>query len=93
MSALVLTGCADDVTADCVIAGPDGTGAYQIVDDHYCDGGSHASYFWYYGGTASNGHVRGGTTVRPQNVNITSRSGKYITRGGFGFSKGGGGGG
>ncbi|MEV0823875.1 hypothetical protein [Nonomuraea rubra] len=89
---LVLSGCADDVTADCVTAASNGSGAHQIVDDRYCGGGSHSSYFWYYGGTASNGYVRGGTTVKPGNANITSRTGKVISRGGFGNSRSGGGG-
>ncbi|MEU4580003.1 hypothetical protein [Nonomuraea sp. NPDC023979] len=92
MSALVISGCADDVTADCVAAKPDGSGAYQIVDDRYCEGGSHASYVWYYGGTARHGSVRGGTTVRPGSGEITTRTGKVISRGGFGGRSSGGGG-
>ncbi|MBF8187879.1 hypothetical protein ITP53_19490 [Nonomuraea sp. K274] len=89
----------DDVTADCVIQQDDGT--YEVVDDDYCDddgrssgiyAGSRGAYLWYYGGTRVGNRVRGGTTYRPSDVNITSRSGKEIQRGGFGFGNRGGGG-
>ncbi|NUP03150.1 MAG: hypothetical protein HOV96_38945 [Nonomuraea sp.] len=88
----------DDVTADCVQQLADGT--YEVVDDDYCDddggggshyyGGSRGAYLWYYGGTRIGNRIRGGTTYRPSDVNISSRSGKSIQRGGFGKSWGGG---
>ncbi|MFC4112159.1 hypothetical protein [Nonomuraea zeae] len=73
-------------------------GSYQVVDDAYCDddngsgtsrhyyssGYSRGAYMWYYGGTRSGDRVRGGTTYRPSDVNISSRTGKDIQRGGFG---------
>ncbi|MEV4563933.1 hypothetical protein AB0K12_09195 [Nonomuraea sp. NPDC049419] len=72
-------------------------GSYQVVDDSYCDddsrssatgghhyGGSHGAYIWYYGGHRVGTRVRGGTTLKPSDVNISSRSGKSIQRGGFG---------
>jgi hypothetical protein len=86
----------DDVTADCVQQLTDGT--YEVVDDDNCDddngrttfyGGSHGAYLWYYGGTRIGNRLRGGTTVRPSNVNISSRTGKSIQRGGFGSNWGG----
>lgn len=67
-------------------------GSYEVVDDSYCDdstrsyGGSHGAYLWYYGGHRVGTHVRNGTTLRPSDVTITSRSGKEIQRGGFGRS-------
>ncbi|MCK2217698.1 hypothetical protein MF672_028470 [Actinomadura sp. ATCC 31491] len=88
----------DDVTADCVVQLDDGT--YEVVDDDYCDeddghtshyyGGSRGAYLWYYGGTRVGNKIRGGTTYRPSDVDITSRSGKSIQRGGFGKSWSGG---
>ncbi|WP_285775723.1 hypothetical protein [Microtetraspora sp. NBRC 13810] len=68
-------------------------GTYRVVDDEYCDDddgrsyyGSHGAYRWYYGGVHSGGGARvgGGTTLRPSDVNITSRTGKVVQRGGFG---------
>ncbi|MEV0145892.1 MULTISPECIES: hypothetical protein [unclassified Nonomuraea] len=75
-------------------------GSYPVVDDDYCDdddddgggggahyyssGGSRAAYHWYYGGRRVGTHVRGGTTLRPSDVTISSRTGKSIQRGGFG---------
>ncbi|MEW9553187.1 hypothetical protein [Nonomuraea sp. NPDC050783] len=91
----------DDVTADCVVQLDDGT--YQVVDDDYCDddgngsghsthyyGGSRGAYMWYYGGRRVGNKIQGGTTIRPSNTDVTSRSGKSIQRGGFGKSWGGG---
>ncbi|YCK35866.1 hypothetical protein ACNF49_17810 [Actinomadura sp. ATCC 39365] len=92
----------DDVTADCVVQLEDGT--YEVVDDDYCDddggsgsgGGSHyyagsrGAYMWYYGGHRVGNRMQGGTTYRPSDVNISSRNGKSIQRGGFGNSWGGG---
>ncbi|MEV5894001.1 hypothetical protein [Nonomuraea fuscirosea] len=68
------------------------SGSYQVVDDDYCDddhryyGGGHSrgAYVWYYGGTRIGNRVHRGTTFRPSDVNISSRSGKSIQRGGFG---------
>ncbi|MGW0805241.1 hypothetical protein [Nonomuraea sp. NPDC002799] len=87
----------DDVTADCVVQLADGT--YEVVDDDNCDddgsphyyAGSRGAYLWYYGGTRVGNRIRSGTTLRPSDVNITSRAGKSIQRGGFGRSYGGGG--
>jgi hypothetical protein len=89
----------DEVTADCVNLEqqlPDGT--YEVVDDDYCDddggtyyGGSHGAYSWYYGGNRVGTRVRGGTSFRPSDVDISSRGGKEIQRGGFGSKSGGGG--
>ncbi|RVX43365.1 hypothetical protein EDD27_6047 [Nonomuraea polychroma] len=87
----------DEVTADCVIQLADGT--YQAVDDDYCEdddghthyyGGSRGAYIWYYGGRRVGNRIEGGTTYRPSDVNITSRNGKSIQRGGFGNSWSGG---
>ncbi|MEU8357431.1 hypothetical protein AB0C27_15580 [Nonomuraea sp. NPDC048882] len=69
------------------------SGSYQVVDDDYCDddssryygtGHSRGAYVWYYGGTRIGSRVHRGTTYRPSDVNISSRSGKSIQRGGFG---------
>ncbi|SDL86327.1 hypothetical protein SAMN05421874_13115 [Nonomuraea maritima] len=94
LSVMVVGYCAattdDDVTADCVIQREDGT--YEVVDDDYCDdghayyGGSRGAYMWYYGGRMVGNRMQGGTTLRPTDVNISSRSGKSIQRGGFGRS-------
>ncbi|WP_153263092.1 hypothetical protein [Nonomuraea phyllanthi] len=78
---------AEEVVADCVIATQQADGTYQVVDDRYCDGGSHAAYYhWLYGSstTGRTGYVRGGTTTKPANAQITTRTGKVISRGGFG---------
>jgi len=106
VSVLVVGHCAvaqddDEVTADCVdMNNQFDDGSYQVVDESYCDeggggsthyGGSHGAYLWYYGGTRVGTHVRAGTTYRPSEVNITSRAGREIQRGGFGGSRGGGG--
>ncbi|KAB8186308.1 hypothetical protein FH608_047040 [Nonomuraea phyllanthi] len=101
LSAMLVSACSsqDDVTADCVRQLSDGT--YEVVDDDYCDdddhygsrhyySGSRGAYTWYYGGTRVGNKVRNGTTYRPSDVNITSRNGKSIQRGGFGSHWGGG---
>jgi hypothetical protein len=102
LSVMVVGYCAavsddDDVTADCVVQLADGT--YEVVDDDYCDddghsahyyGGSRGAYLWYYGGRRVGNRVQGGTTLRPSDVNISSRGGKEIQRGGFGRSWSGG---
>ncbi|NJP93506.1 hypothetical protein HCN51_29350 [Nonomuraea sp. FMUSA5-5] len=99
LSVMVVGYCAavvddDEVTADCVVQLEDGT--YEVVDDDYCDddggggsyyyGGSRGAYLWYYGGRRVGNRVEGGTTLKPSDVTITSRSGKEIQRGGFGRS-------
>ncbi|SDL74291.1 hypothetical protein SAMN05421874_12862 [Nonomuraea maritima] len=95
--ALIATAPDDDpeVVADCVLATKQADGTYQIVDDRYCDGGSHAAYYhWLYGSSTTSrpGYVRGGTSLKPANAEITTRRGTVIQRGGFGRSGGGGGG-
>ncbi|MER6514748.1 hypothetical protein ABT158_48625 [Nonomuraea sp. NPDC001636] len=82
----------EEVVADCVMVTAETDGTYRIMDDTYCD--SHAAYVrWVYGGTRTGVYVRGGTAVRPSgNVSITSRSGRVISRGGFGGRGTGGGG-
>ncbi len=93
----------EEVGADCVdtsTMNPDGS--YVVVDDSYCDddddgnghshySGSHGAYRWYYGGTRNGGRVYHGTTIRPADAQITTRSGRVVQRGGFGFHSGGGG--
>ncbi|MFC4114141.1 hypothetical protein [Nonomuraea zeae] len=93
IAALVMTACgAPDVTADCVDRSKTLSGGYKAVDDRYCNGGSHATYTWLYGGNYSGGYVRGGTTVRPSDTGIKTRTGTVIQRGGFGSRWSGGGG-
>ncbi len=97
LSTLVVGFCAaqnsyDEVDADCVDMSnqlPDGS--YAVVDDDFCDDdshshyrGSHGAYGWYYGGRRVGRHVTGGTSFRPADAQITSRSGKVVQRGGFG---------
>ncbi|MEU7912083.1 hypothetical protein [Microbispora bryophytorum] len=105
LSVLVVGFCAaqddyEEVGADCVdtsTLNPDGS--YVVVDDDHCDDdggsshyyGSHGAYRWYYGGTRNGGRVYRGTTVRPADTQITTRSGRVVQRGGFGFHSGGGG--
>lgn len=52
--------------------------------------GSHGAYRWYYGGNRVGNRVRNGTTIRPARAHITTRSGRVVQRGGFGFHFGGG---
>jgi uncharacterized membrane protein YgcG len=99
VSVMVVGFCAaqgeDDVTADCVDTNAQlSDGSFDVVDDTYCDdddnggthfyGGSTGAYHWYYGGTRIGNRIRGGSSYRPSNVNISSRSGHSIQRGGFG---------
>ncbi|GAA0964615.1 hypothetical protein GCM10009555_002130 [Acrocarpospora macrocephala] len=93
LSTLVVGFCAaqdsyDEVDADCVdMSNPLPDGSYPLVDDDFCDDDyrrSHAAYGWYYGGVLVGRHVRGGSTLRPADAQITSRSGKVVQRGGFG---------
>ncbi|GII91804.1 hypothetical protein [Sinosporangium siamense] len=88
-----------EVNADCVDwddYNPDGS--YLVVDDDHCeddDGNTYirtyGSYYWYYGGRHVNGRVMSGSTVKPSDVRIVSRSGTVIQRGGFGGRGSGGG--
>lgn len=85
------TSGAKSVTADCVDSRRAADGSYTVVEDRYCDddgvryyGGSRGAYHWYYGGTRVGSRVHGGRTVRPHGVEITSRNGRAIQRGGFG---------
>ncbi len=103
LSVLVVGFCAavdddyEEVDADCVdMNNPLPDGSYPIVDDDLCDDdgrvyhGSHGAYGWYYGGVRAGSHIRGGTTLRPSNAQISTRSGKVIQRGGFGSRSSGG---
>jgi hypothetical protein len=94
LSTLVVGFCAAQdtfaqrVSADCVDLGSrQADGSYQVVDDHNCDGhyhGSYGAYGWYYAGVRQAGRVLRGTTIRPANAHISSRSGTVLQRGGFG---------
>lgn len=105
LSVLVVGFCAaqedyEEVGADCVDTSTlNLDGSYLVVDDDYCDDdggrshyyGSHGAYRWYYGGIRNGSRVYRGTTVRPADAHITTRSGRIVQRGGFGFHFGGGG--
>ncbi|WP_432924338.1 hypothetical protein ACQPZZ_29240 [Microbispora sp. CA-135349] len=92
----------EEVGADCVDTSTQNLdGSYLVVDDDYCDddgdgnghshySGSHGAYRWYYGGARNGGRVYNGTTVRPADAHITTRTGRVVQRGGFGFHFGGG---
>lgn len=97
LSMLVVGFCAaqdnyEEVNADCVDLNsvqPDGS--YTAVDEDYCDDddhyhGSHGAYRWYYGGTRTGGRITHGTTLKPSDAEITTRSGRVVQRGGFGSS-------
>ncbi|SDG34020.1 hypothetical protein SAMN05421505_103256 [Sinosporangium album] len=86
-----VSGDDDEVDADCIDYSSQTDDGYLIVDDDYCDEDSpshiyavRSAYHWYYGGRAAAGRVQGGTTVRPSDVSITSRSGTVVQRGGLG---------
>ncbi|GAA2401429.1 hypothetical protein GCM10010191_05880 [Actinomadura vinacea] len=96
----------DEVTAYCV-RGPDGTvpdeepeSGYRVVDEDLCDDddlgddtavGSHASYFWYYGGRYRAGRVSRGSLKAPSSGTISTRSGQTVRAGlGGGGSRSGG---
>jgi hypothetical protein len=86
----------DEVNADCVdTSSRQADGSYAVVGDDYCDDthyhGSHGAYGWYYGGSRLAGRVMNGTTIKPSGSQISTRSGRVIQRGGFGFHVGGGG--
>lgn len=83
----------DPVVASCV--GTDRNGSQTVVADSNCSssgaGGSFRGsrtwpqYSYYYGGDARIGRApSGGTTVRPKNVEIKTKSGTVIQRGGLG---------
>ncbi|MEU1883507.1 hypothetical protein ABZ470_39890 [Streptosporangium sp. NPDC020072] len=88
IAALVLAANAaddeDEVTAVCIDPTTLTTEGYEIVDERFCDGGSHSAYVYYYGGSTSGIRVRGGTTIRPADVRIVTPRGTVIQRGGFG---------
>ncbi|WP_188187575.1 hypothetical protein [Nonomuraea sp. SYSU D8015] len=94
IAALVMTACSSgpDVVADCVERTPQPDGTHRIVADENCDRG-HSAFYYIYGGSSHGGYVRGGTTIRPSNANISTRSGTVISRGGFGGGGRGGSGG
>ncbi|HEY7489209.1 MAG TPA: hypothetical protein VH912_32525 [Streptosporangiaceae bacterium] len=82
---LTLVACSSSTSADCVDARSRGVSGYRVVPDNYCDsGGSFGRYFWYYGGRRSGVFVAGGSSIRPRGATIKSRSGKTLSRGGFG---------
>ncbi|MFC4006518.1 hypothetical protein ACFOY2_04750 [Nonomuraea purpurea] len=62
--------------------GGGGNNSYNSYRINYGD--SRGAYRWYYGGTRQGDRVSKGSTYRPSDVNINSRSGKEIQRGGFG---------
>ena len=82
---LTLVACSSTTTADCVDSRARSGAGYRVVPDYSCDrGGSFGRYFWYYGGRRSGGFVAGGSTIRPKGATVKSRSGKTLSRGGFG---------
>lgn len=98
LSALVVGFCTAQnsgrqVAADCVeLTDVTRSGQYRVVPDHYCDdrddgshySGSRGAYRWYYGGRRVGDRVTDGTTIRPSDATITTRTGHVIQRGGFG---------
>ena len=98
LSALVVGFCVAqnrprEIVADCVdLTDIDDSFRYRVVDDRYCDDdddGSHYSspryaYRWYYGGRRVGDRVGDGTTIRPADATIHTRTGRTIQRGGFG---------
>jgi|GEM_PF-505402 len=101
VSMLLVSSCStpnyEEVGAECVdLDNRQPDGSYAVVDEDLCDDrryhGSRGAYGWYYGGVRSGSLIRQGTTVRPSDVQITSRKGTLIQRGGFGGRSGSGGG-
>jgi hypothetical protein len=89
---LTLVACSGSATADCVDSRTRSGAGYRVMPDQLCEGnGSYGRYFWYYGGRRSGAFVAGGSTIRPRNATIKSRSGKTLSRGGFGGRAHGGG--
>ncbi|NUS73010.1 MAG: hypothetical protein HOQ05_06340 [Corynebacteriales bacterium] len=76
----------EEVIADCVDRNDYVSGSgYRIVDDDECDDSdSYGSYFWYYGGTRTGLRSYGGSSFKPKDVKIKTRSGKTLQKGGFG---------
>ncbi|MDH2428276.1 hypothetical protein [Sphaerisporangium sp. TRM90804] len=94
VGAAIASANTDDVTADCVAVADRDADGYLVVDDDRCEEGyrgPHGAYIWYFGGALRASRVFGGTTVRPSNANISTRSGAVIQRGGFGGRGGSGG--
>ncbi|MFF2084938.1 hypothetical protein ACFVVM_14260 [Nocardia sp. NPDC058176] len=90
----------DPVVASCYREDRDGT--RTVVADSKCDSSSAGvsyrtrsptmwpQYRYYYGGTAPLGQTpSGGTTIKPSNVEIKTKSGTVIQRGGLGRGGGG----
>ncbi|WP_289009584.1 hypothetical protein [uncultured Thermomonospora sp.] len=91
MSVAFAAGCGggNTVTADCVVRQPDGRLA--AVHESNCQaggggGGGKRRYEWVYGGKLSGGYVTGGSFVQPGDATVKTRSGRVISRGGFGGS-------
>lgn len=92
----------DPVVASCVRTDP--RGAQTVVADSECDSvgsggrswtraGDGSQYHYYYGGNTTIGQPpSGGTTLRPRDAEIRTKSGTVIQRGGLGSRSGGGGG-
>lgn len=94
----------DRVTAQCVKTE---SGQEVVVDDSYCGEGRPGytsgapgviilgggpQYRYYYGGTGTIGKPpTGGTTIKPKNAEIKTKSGTTIQRGGLGSKSTGGG--
>ncbi|MFC8526946.1 hypothetical protein [Nocardia sp. NPDC057227] len=94
----------DAVTASCVAT--DQNGNEVVVEDTYCGTGRPGfvgdtagvvllagwpQYRYYYGGsTAIGGKPTGGTTVKPKNTEIKTKTGTTVQRGGLGSKIGGG---
>ncbi|MEU7892220.1 hypothetical protein AB0B45_05070 [Nonomuraea sp. NPDC049152] len=73
----------DEVVARCVRRDSEDDGRYVIVDDDRCDSaGRHGAYLWYYGGTKVRNRVSKGTTSRPRDSLVVTKSGDEITRAG-----------
>lgn len=73
----------DEVVARCVRRDSEDHGRYVVVDDDRCDGaGRHSAYLWYYGGTKVRNRVSKGTTNRPRDSYVVTKSGDEITRAG-----------
>jgi hypothetical protein len=93
----------DDVTARCVdendVVVDDSNCVVEANSSNgYYGGGLYpiflgvggAQYHYNYGGSGNIGQrASGGTTVAPKNANVSTPSGKTVSRGGFGVSKGG----
>ncbi|MCD0453585.1 hypothetical protein LO762_31030 [Actinocorallia sp. API 0066] len=85
-----LTACGSSHTATCVENRPLSNGSYRVVSDYNCNDSYSSNYRWYYGGSSGGATVKGGSTLKPKNGSIKTKSGTTL-RGGFGWSGGGGG--